>query len=410
MLRWLILIVLLLPGVAQAAETVLHSAATANADGKNIAVSDKGSLGLTVTISGTATVTFQGSADGGTTWSDMNCIALGTTTEVTSATSSGQYQCSVGGLTHARAPISGCSGCTVTVQASSSLASRGRSGGSGAGTLDQAFDGGKVIDGANSLANAVRIGDGVTPMCIYTDATAGPIVTPCTDSNVRTRIPANFTWCLFDVEGGNCALTVDPDAASANAMYQFGANYRPRKSIWFPAGSLSTDGTECSAPAELTINSGPKAYGIVCSLPGTNLDGHIYGSVVMPDSWDGGTVTFKVSAVLDTDGASSVTLHGVVAAQAVATTGTIASTYGTQQDLDLAEAVADAQWDMIQTTSAAVTASGSPAGGQILVFRYTVCDTGTPPTTGCSASSATAVADFTILGLTLEYSTSSLSD
>lgn len=291
--------------------------------------------------------------------------------------------------------------------------SGGGSGGSGVSTLDQAFDGGKVIDGASDLTSAMCVGDGTRQICFYGDATLGPVVRPrngAADTDAAFRCWTNQNCVIFDVEGSNPMLTIDPDAASVNAMYQFGANYRPRKSIWFPAGSLSTDGTECSAPAELTINSGPKAYGIVCSLPGTNLDGHIYGSVVMPDSWDGGTVTFKVSAVLDTDGASSVTLQGVVAAQAVATTGTIAATYGTQQDLDVSEAVGDVQWDMIQATSAAVTASGSPAGGQILVFRYTVCDTGTPPTTGCSASSATAVADFTILGLTLEYSTSSLSD
>ena len=60
----------------------------------------------------------------------------------------------------------------------------GGSGGGGVSTLDQAFDGGKVIDGANSLANAFRVGDGVTPLCIFTDATKGPWVRPCTASDI----------------------------------------------------------------------------------------------------------------------------------------------------------------------------------------------------------------------------------
>jgi len=54
--------------------------------------------------------------------------------------------------------------------------------------LDGAFDVGKEIDGANSVANAVRIGDGSTPMCFYTDASLGPMVRPCTDANVNTII------------------------------------------------------------------------------------------------------------------------------------------------------------------------------------------------------------------------------
>jgi hypothetical protein len=109
-------------------------------------------------------------------------------------------------------------------------------------TLDTVFDRGKIIDGANSVANAVRIGDTTTPVCIFTDAVKGPWVRPCTDSNITTYILPNFTYSWYDVEGDAVMFTVDPDAASKNAMYQYGANYKPLASVevtLFPRGAAS---------------------------------------------------------------------------------------------------------------------------------------------------------------------------
>lgn len=82
-------------------------------------------------------------------------------------------------------------------------------------TLDTVFDRGKTIDGANSLANAVRIGDGTTPWCIYTDSVLGPQLRPCTDANVRQLIPTNFTGGWYDEEGAADVMVVDPDALGA---------------------------------------------------------------------------------------------------------------------------------------------------------------------------------------------------
>ena len=86
-----------------------------------------------------------------------------------------------------------------------------------ADTLDTVFDRGKTIDGANSLANAVRIGDGVTPGCFYTDATLGFLGIPCTASNTSTLVLANFNWMLWDQEGAAAILTADPDAIGAGS-------------------------------------------------------------------------------------------------------------------------------------------------------------------------------------------------
>jgi hypothetical protein len=262
-------------------------------------------------------------------------------------------------------------------------------------TLDSAFDQGKIIDGANSLANAVRIGDGTTPVCIYTDASLGPQVRPCTDANTRTLIPIDFEWSLYDEEATAAVETVNPDAASTLLVWQYPtATYRPKKSVWFSAGSLSTDGTQCAAPAEATpVASGPKLWTIIC----TDNDGStIYGSVRMPDSWDAGTVTF--THVYQQTAADTSALNGDIAAQCRGNGEAPSSTYGTEVAIDDAGVVGSGANDM--TTSAAVTPTGTCAAGDMLYWRYQVDATGT----------TTAVATLHHLGFNMEYSVTSRSD
>jgi hypothetical protein len=262
-------------------------------------------------------------------------------------------------------------------------------------TLQTVFaeTGGKEITGANSLANAVRIGDGVTPMCLYTDASLGPQVRPCTDANTRTIIPTNFDWCLYNIESTECIETVDPDAASVKAVWTYNTSYRPLKSIFFGAGSLSTDGTQCAAPAEVTINSGPKIWTIICT---DNDASTIYGSVKMPDSWDGGTVTFE-HVYLQT-AADTSALNGDIAAQCRGNGEAPSSTWGTEVAIDDAGVTGSNQNDF--TTSAAVTPAGTCAASDMLYWRYQLDATGT----------TTAVATLHHIGFKMEYSVTSRSD
>lgn len=217
MTRWLLLILLLLPGLAQAAETVMHNAATANADGQNISVADKGAVGITVTISGTATVTFKGSADGGSTWTAMNCTALGSSTNVTSTTSSGQYQCSAGGLTHVQTPLSGCSGCTVTVEANSSLASLGSGASSGGGTQ-------YAEDAAHSSGDTGTMALGVRR-----------------DANT-TLAGTDGDYTPFQVDAnGNLKVNVIAGAGSGGTAMTDDAAFTPATTSITPAGAVFDD-------------------------------------------------------------------------------------------------------------------------------------------------------------------------
>lgn len=263
-----------------------------------------------------------------------------------------------------------------------------------ADTLDTVFDRGKTIDGANSSANAVLIGNGTVHQRFYCDGSN--ICWHDTDvaADVRTVVQTNQTWCLYDLEGTSCIETVDPDGASTNAIWQYASAYRPKKSIWFGAGSLSTDGTQCAAPAEVTpVASGPKVWSIICA---DNAASTIYGSVRMPDSWDGGTVTF--THVYQQTAADTGVLNGDISCQARSNGEAPSSTYGTAIAIDDAAVVGSGSNDM--TTSAAVTCAGTGvAGGDMLYFKY-VLDTAT----------TSAVATLHHLGFNLEYSVSSRSD
>jgi hypothetical protein len=262
--------------------------------------------------------------------------------------------------------------------------------------LDQVFDSGKSIDGANSLANAARIGDGTNQWCIYRDASLGLLIVPCTAANVRQYIQTNMTGGWYDEEGAVDILSIDPDAASTLAMYTFGTAYKPKKSIYLGAESLYGDGTQCpAAPSTVTINSGAPRSTFIC----TDNDGSsLYGEVAMPDAWDGGTVTFAHHYVQTA--ADTAVLNGDIAASCRLAAATINNTWGTEIAIDDAAVTGSSALDI--TTSAAVTPNGTCTAGssRMLQFRYQLDATGT----------TTAVATLHHLGFKIEYSVTSLSD
>ena len=252
----------------------------------------------------------------------------------------------------------------------------------------------KVITWANSLANAARIGDGTTPICLYTDATLGPQVRPCTDANVLTIIPANFTWSLWDIEGAAAVETVDPDAGTQKGKWTYGAAYRPTKSVWFGAGALSTDGTQCAAPAEATpLASGVKLWTIICA---DNDGSRMHGSVVMPDNWDGGTVTFESTAVQTA--ASAGVIEYQAAAQCKGDTEALVATASYGSEVVWTDTLTGSS-GVNRATSGAVTPSGTCAAGDFLAFYI---DIG-------AANTTTAMATLHTFGFKMYYTETSRS-
>lgn len=158
------------------------------------------------------------------------------------------------------------------------------------------------------------------------------------------------------------------------------------KSMYWGAVAMSSDGTNCADPAEVTINSGPKLYSIIC----TDNDGsRMHGSTVMPDGWDAGTVTFEVNYVQTAADTSALNLDVAAACRDAGTT--VNGTYGTEVAIDDAAVTGSNAVDA--TTSGAVTANGTCAAGDFLYWYIDVDATGT----------TTAMATVNFLGVKMEW-------
>jgi len=79
---------------------------------------DNGAAGFAISGTWTGTITFEGSADGGTSWTAIDAWPLGSRTAVTTATAVGQWQVNAAGLTtlrmRASATMSGAATVTIT--------------------------------------------------------------------------------------------------------------------------------------------------------------------------------------------------------------------------------------------------------------------------------------------------------
>lgn len=222
----------------------MQTAAAATADGKSMSVDDKGAAGLTVTGTFTATVTFEGSADGGTTWTALSCIRLSTVVATTTTTTTGQFVCNVGGLSHLRARVSAYTNGSVTVVGTPSMASTA---GAGAGTSGLTFDANGNLnvnlntllsceDQTNSLCmisgGAVRGTEGNIINSAVGDATSAAFALPTGYKTITGRITgAGAVAQVITIYGGTssgmvaatsdvvCTITLSGTSGAAGTAY-----------------------------------------------------------------------------------------------------------------------------------------------------------------------------------------------
>lgn len=250
-------------------------------------------------------------------------------------------------------------------------------------TLDQAFDGGKVIDGANSFPNSMCVG-ATLKLCFYEDATLGPLIRPSTDANTRTYIWANFTWCVYDVEGTSCMLTVDPDATD-NDKYVWASGYRPIKTISFTADALYPRGASTLVTDTALVSGGLISPYI--TITDSDSDG-FYRYIGMDPKWDGGPVTATVHVVnvnatpanaFEVDVSGACYPAGTVIPTTIPTTGEQAATVSFGASGSCGGSACN-QNDPASATTAAITINGTPAGGNFCGFQAQVDATATTET------------------------------
>lgn len=97
---------------------------------------------------------------------------------------------------------------------------------------------------------------GTVKVSRFVDPTFGPRDQCSPECDVTTFIPTNKVWTIYDQEGAATVLTVDPDAASRNAMYQFGSAYKPVVSVAPPL----TERGAVTIALENIVSNQPKTY------------------------------------------------------------------------------------------------------------------------------------------------------
>lgn len=259
-------------------------------------------------------------------------------------------------------------------------------------------DAGNTVTDSVDATTGLIVGNGIVHWNDFCDSSnvCRRQVTDSTGTRVRgdyiIEIETNKNFVLRDEEGNADMWTIDPDAASANAMYTIASGYRPLRSIYWDAGAINVDGTNCTAPTEQALNSSEKTWAFSCADSNSSI---FSGKVRMPKSYDGGTVTFTLSLFHGTT--ESITFAGDFSAQCRAAGTAINSTYGTAVAADVSITTAN---QIAEATTAAVTPNGSCAGNAFLLWRYVVD----------AANFSTNAANSKVLGVTMKYNVSSLSD
>lgn len=250
----------------------------------------------------------------------------------------------------------------------------------------------KEVTWANAEGNCLRIGNGSSYYCIFHDAADGLRITTVPVADLKLWIPTNQNIVIWDEEGAAAIETIDPDAATKKGIYTYGTNYRPLGTIYFDAGSITVDGTNCTAPTEQALNSAEKTWAFGCADSNSSI---FSGKVRMPAKWDGGTLLFTLSLFHGTT--ETITFAGDFSASCRGAGDTINSTYGTGVAADVSITTAN---QVAEATSAAVTPNGTCAGGKFLLWRYVV------DATNFSANAANSK----ILSVSIAFAQTSRSD
>lgn len=251
----------------------------------------------------------------------------------------------------------------------------GSGGGSTSSTLEQVVTNGRTVTSATTAA-PVEIGNGTQAVEVGGDATIGGFVRPKPLGDSVWNCWTNFNCVIRDEEGAATIFTIDPDAASKLLMYQYGANYRPLKSVFLSAYAMQGDGTNCpSRPTVVTISN--MIYPtFICT---ENNSSRMKFMIPMPDNWDGGVIYIQPMYSQTAADTGSVALEVAAACRAFGTA--FNGTYGTEVDVD--DAVLAGSGAIEATLSSAVTPNGTCAAGDTL-FVYIDVDATDNPTTAAA--------------------------
>lgn len=216
-----------------------------------------------------------------------------------------------------------------------------------------------------------------------------PVISAQGETNVSINLTPKGTSGRVNITAGNLNL-----ATSANILIN-AAN--PLKTLFLSAAGASFPTTTPMVTGSLESSTNQVKF---VTAEASDSGGKLFAewAVTMPASWDGSTVTAKFQWT-----ANSTSTNGVVwglQARAFGDDVTLDQAFGTAQEVTDANTGTTLQTHLSAATSA-ITIAGSPAGGQLVVFRaYRDSNNG----------SDTLAVTASLIGIQVIYGTSTYSD
>ncbi len=200
------------------------------------------------------------------------------------------------------------------------------------------------------------------------------------------------------VDGGNAGEIADSSITIDDLAGQSSATLL--RSAYWSAGAMSPDLTQCTAAAAKTLGAAgaPIELAITCA---DNDAGSLYGSVNMPDSFNGGTVVFWIEAFCD-EATCAGTLEFDCSCMFRGNGEAVGTTWGSEPTGGSTVAFAsDPQYAQDDDPTDATTCNGTWASGESLYWRCQV---------DATATDVTPTTNYFVLGVKMEFATNALTD
>ena len=208
----------------------------------------------------------------------------------------------------------------------------------------------------------------IDPDKIGTDGTANDKI-EADNINIQSMDIGLTENYFFVGNGSNIAAGVTA-ASALGTLADADANMW--QAIAVDASVFITDGTNCLAPAEQAINSGPSTYIVDCGEAAGTFEFKIPS---MAENWDGGSIIVELAVISD-EGTPANTIEFDMSVQARGSDETVNNTWVTTngeiyfEDAETAGTTPDTQWDTFHCKNkTAVAAAG--AGSDTLFIKFT---------------------------------------
>jgi hypothetical protein len=169
------------------------------------------------------------------------------------------------------------------------------------------------------------------------------------------------------------------------------------RSHYWPVTDLAYDGAQCTAVAvdidqfsTGAASPSPKVWTMTCE---DNDASYIFGTVAMPDGWDGGTVTLTAASVQAANLTGDVYFD--VSMRCVQTDDQLSAAWGTSKSLTIDYDSIGTGDDYIEATTVPITPSGTCTSGGVLLSWVADMD--------ATLTTVSAIANAHIIGFELEY-------